>query len=209
MPLPHLRLLYLDTDPEAVHAAGQAQGRRRPCPAGTVLLARLNRASHYLKPREGRPRIETWLNTNMLYRIPRNQVTGGVRALGRLAFIDNYRTIAHRLRADLEACTDPARPGGRLPADRAEAAHQPAARLCRHQPGRRHRQRHVHRPGLRGSGICSSRLGYASRSVVGLFLLPAVTRQPGPDTGPGQRLCRPDRAEPLLRAGDGVLRPLR
>src|SRR5438445_4296623 len=43
----------------------------------------------------------------MLYRIPRNLTTDGLRTLGRLAFIDNYRQIAARLRGDLEACLDP------------------------------------------------------------------------------------------------------
>src|SRR5262249_55062753 len=43
----------------------------------------------------------------MLYRIPRNPVTTGMRALGRLAFFDNFRQITGRLRAELEACVDP------------------------------------------------------------------------------------------------------
>src|SRR5947209_10840709 len=42
----------------------------------------------------------------MLYRIQRNQTTGGWRALGRLAFVDNYRPIIRRLRSGLEASTD-------------------------------------------------------------------------------------------------------
>jgi hypothetical protein len=43
----------------------------------------------------------------MLYRIPRSQMTTGIRALGRLAWCDNYRAIVHRLRAELEALLDP------------------------------------------------------------------------------------------------------
>ena len=43
----------------------------------------------------------------MLYRITRAQQTGAVRALGRLAFCDNYRLIAHRIQGELEACLDP------------------------------------------------------------------------------------------------------
>jgi serine/threonine protein kinase len=104
--LPHVGLLYLDTDPESPTAATRpVQGA--PLAPSEVLLARLNRAIHYQKPREGRPRIDTWFNTNMLYRIPRNLTTDGLRTLGRLAFIDNYRPIAARLREDLEACLDP------------------------------------------------------------------------------------------------------
>src|SRR5438552_1957919 len=78
-------------------------------PAATpVLLAPLNRPSHYLKPRDSKPGLDKWLNPRMLYRIPRSQVTTGVRALGRLAFCDNYRTIARRLQMELDACVEPA-----------------------------------------------------------------------------------------------------
>ncbi len=105
--LPQLRLLYLDTDPEAqTEATGPTVGE--PLIRSETMIARLNRASHYLKPRHGRPRIDTWLDPAMLYRIQRNEVTGGVRALGRLALFGNYPTITLRLQADLSACTDPA-----------------------------------------------------------------------------------------------------
>jgi serine/threonine protein kinase len=103
--LGHLRFLYLDTDADTVRAAGR--GPAETClAAGEALLLRLNRPSHYLKPRDNRPEVRAWLDPQMLYRIPRNQTTGGCRALGRLAFCDNYRLVAHHLRAELEACTD-------------------------------------------------------------------------------------------------------
>jgi hypothetical protein len=103
--LPHLRLLCIDTDPEALTAAGQAE---RGLGVQQLLLARLNRATHYTKPRPGRPALDAWLDPKLVYRIPpRNPTTAGVRALGRLAFIDNYRAIASRLRNELEACTEP------------------------------------------------------------------------------------------------------
>src|SRR5205807_1590177 len=72
-----------------------------------TLLVRLNRASHYIKPRDGRPPLDSWFDTQMLYRIQRNQGTSGLRALGRLAFVDNYRALAGRLRHELEACCAP------------------------------------------------------------------------------------------------------
>lgn len=102
--VPNIRLLYLDTDPEAQRAnlvmrAGKSLSNDQ------ILLARLNRPHHYLRSREARTHIDTWLNPKMLYRIPRNLVTTGMRALGRLAFCDNYRTISRRLRTDLETCT--------------------------------------------------------------------------------------------------------
>lgn len=112
--LPHLRLLVLDTDPEVIRAAtrGCSGNGVSPVEGGrlsetNLLLAPLNRPSHYLKPREGRPDVESWLHTRMLYRIPRSLVTTGVRALGRLAFYDNYPCIIQRLQAELDACMDP------------------------------------------------------------------------------------------------------
>lgn len=104
--LPHLRFLLLDTDPEIMRQATRGPAGAS-LSAGEVLLAQLNRPSHYLKPRDGRPALDSWLNTRMLYRIPRSQVTTGVRALGRLAYIDNYRAIARRLQAEIEATLDP------------------------------------------------------------------------------------------------------
>ncbi len=105
--MPQLRLLLIDTDPEVVRAAG----RGRPgavLPASDVVLTPLHRPSYYLKHRDGRPPLSAWLNQRMLYRIPRSQVTTGVRALGRLAFCDNYRMLAARLRRELEAALEPA-----------------------------------------------------------------------------------------------------
>ena len=104
---PHLRLLLLDTDPDAVRTA--TAGRPGAAlTASEVLLAQLNRPSYYLRPRDGKPALESWLNPRMLYRIPRSQVTTGVRALGRLAFCDNYRTIIRRLQMELDASLEPA-----------------------------------------------------------------------------------------------------
>src|SRR5438105_1526325 len=95
------------TAPPVNRPAGARPAEGGALTASEVQLALLNRAIHYQKPREGRPRIDTWFNTNMLYRIPRNLTTDGLRTLGRLAFIDNYRQIVARLRGDLEACLDP------------------------------------------------------------------------------------------------------
>lgn len=103
--LPNLRFLLLDTDPEVLRAA------TRPSSEGSlttaeILLAPLNRPTHYIKPRDGRIPVETWMEQKMLYRIPRSQVTGGVRALGRLAFTDNYRPLARRFHQELETLLD-------------------------------------------------------------------------------------------------------
>jgi len=108
--LPHLRLLYVDTDGEAVQNSVHG-GQPASLDPGDVLLARLHRPSHYLNPRSihtegGQPLIAAWLDLQMLYRIPRNQSTGGVRALGRLALLDNYPEINERIVDELRACTE-------------------------------------------------------------------------------------------------------
>ncbi len=104
--LPHLRFLLLDTDPEVARTATRGSGAE--ClSTSDVLITPLNRPSHYLKPRDGRPSLDSWLNPKLLYRIPRSQVTTGVRGLGRLAFFDHYRSIIRRLQADLDAITEP------------------------------------------------------------------------------------------------------
>jgi hypothetical protein len=101
--LPHLRLLYLDTLPDAPQVAVNPE-TPGALSMHEVLHTRLNRASHFLKPRDGRPPFESWFSHNLLYRIQRNLETGGLRPLGRLAFFDNYRPIVQRLRLCLEGC---------------------------------------------------------------------------------------------------------
>jgi serine/threonine protein kinase len=172
--LPHLRLMVLDTDPETIRAAVRgANGARFNDSA--VLLAPLNRPSYYLKPRDGRPELESWLHTRMLYRIPRSQVTAGVRALGRLAFCDNYPLITRRLQNMLNACMNP------------ELLHSAVS-----QTGLGLRTNRVRvyiitcLAGGTGSGMfldlaytvraLLKRAGYQQPDVVGLFLLPNVDR---------------------------------
>src|SRR5262249_44088250 len=67
----------------------------------------LNRPSHYLRPVAGKTVLDGWFNPKLIYRIPRNPLTTGMRCLGRLALVDHYRSIIGKLRADLEACTNP------------------------------------------------------------------------------------------------------
>ena len=101
----NLRLLCIDTDPETLQAATASQAGM-PLAPSQVIPMRLNRASHYLKPRRnGRSMIEGWFDPQTLYRIPRNPQTIGLRCLGRLAFCDHYGVFAERFREDLEACT--------------------------------------------------------------------------------------------------------
>ena len=101
----NLRIICLDTDPESLQAAA-ATGGATEFASSEIIPMRLNRAGHYLKPRRnGRSLIEGWFDPQMLYRIPRNPQTQGIRGFGRLAFCDHYRTFATKLREDLESIT--------------------------------------------------------------------------------------------------------
>lgn len=103
--LPHLKLLYVDSDSEEADEATKGDNGLE---SDEVLLTRLNRASHYLKPRRnGRSLIEGWFDSQWLYRIPRNPAVAGQRALGRLAFGDHYTAFVERLDAILEAVVAP------------------------------------------------------------------------------------------------------
>ena len=88
---PHVRTLYIDTDPDGLTAATQGKAESALAPQET-LLTRLHRPTHYLKPREGLPKVESWLNTHALPH-PAHPIPTGMRPLGRLAFLDNYRGI--------------------------------------------------------------------------------------------------------------------
>jgi serine/threonine protein kinase len=172
---PHIRLLYLETDPETVPEAFDGDPSS-VLAENEVLLARLNKPAHYLKPIKNRVSIESWLNLAMLCRIPRNQVTTeGLRLLGRLALADNYRPIITKLKSDLEAIAAPA----------ALASADRATRL-----GLRSNQPRVYvvtgLGGGTGSGMFIDiaylvqrqlqRLGVTKPEVVGMLMLPPADR---------------------------------
>ena len=104
--VPHLRLLHIDTDPEARQALTAAAPEESLVGIESY-LTRLNRPSHYLRSPDVRSLLESWMDVQMLYRIPRTPSTAGLRALGRLAFVDNYQLTLRRMDAELEACLDP------------------------------------------------------------------------------------------------------
>jgi serine/threonine protein kinase len=90
---PHVRLMTIDTDP----AIGGKD----------AVLCKLYRPSHYLARARDCGGLD-WLPHGLLYRLPRNPCTTGLRGLGRLAFWDNARMIEARLKAELQAAVDPA-----------------------------------------------------------------------------------------------------
>jgi len=96
---PHVRYLFLDTDPETVSSALSGPDA---VAAKEVVLAKLNRPAHYLQ-RDGLPPVEYWLPPGALYRLPRTAgPAAGVRAFGRLALFDHVKAIALRIRQEIE-----------------------------------------------------------------------------------------------------------
>jgi hypothetical protein len=107
---PAVRLLFIDTDPEAIEDAGRDRTATRLAGLAPeeVFAAKLNRATHYMKPRlNGRSLTEGWFDPQLLYRLPRAPQTLGLRPLGRLAFLDHYRPLMAKVQAELEAATAP------------------------------------------------------------------------------------------------------
>lgn len=100
--LANIRTIYLDSDPD--HLTLATRGGAAALHTHETVLTRLHRASHYIKPKDGTTSVQSWLPSRMLYRIPRQAVPAGVRALGRLAFVDNYESIVRRLELELHAC---------------------------------------------------------------------------------------------------------
>ena len=100
--LPQVRMLALDTDPDTLQQATNAT-TRAVLRTQETLLTRLQRPSHYLKSRDGKLTTDSWLSSRLLHRIPREQMNAGLRPLGRLAFVDNYRMIAKRMEAEIVA----------------------------------------------------------------------------------------------------------
>jgi hypothetical protein len=176
--LPHLRLLCIDTDAEALQKASGAEPGSLA--AGEVVPMRLNRAGHYLKPRRnGRSLIEGWFDPQTLYRIPRNAQTLGLRCLGRLAYCDHYASFAARLRTELEACRAP----------------EALERADRHTKlGLRSSRPRIYVVAGLGGGTGGGmfldaaytakhrlrQLGYSEPDVVGVFLLPPADRATKP-----------------------------
>ena len=172
--LPHLKLLFIDTDSETLHAA--TAGGSGPLDPSEVIPARLNRPAHYLKPRRnGRSLIEGWFDPQSLYKIPRNPSTVGLRVLGRLAFMDHYRVFTEKLVNCLDSCTHP---------DALSAADR-TTRL-----GLRTNRPRVYIVAGLGGGTGGGmfldaayavrhklrQMGYVDPDVVGLFLLPSAER---------------------------------
>lgn len=92
-PLP-LGWLLLDTDRAAIHGIRSPDLADRLEPDETVLMP-LHGTDHYQAQWK---QLLGWLGRHWLYRIPRSQCVEGIRALGRLALIDNAADVLARVR---------------------------------------------------------------------------------------------------------------
>ncbi|AWM38459.1 Tubulin-like protein [Gemmata obscuriglobus] len=102
--VPCFRFLYVDCDPDAVTKAVSAPP---DVALGTdeVFPVPLQPVTQYR--RRQLEQILDWLPREKLYAIPRSLHAGGSRALGRLAFCDNYLRFVTRLRRELQIATHP------------------------------------------------------------------------------------------------------
>lgn len=173
--IPHVRLLHIDTDPEARQTDRPPAAEENLAP-NEVFLARLNRPSHYLKSQDSRARLDTWMDTQLLYRMPRTPATTGIRALGRLAFFDHYKGLLARLQDALQACRAP---------DVLKAASKQTGLTLRSNRPRVYLLANL--GGGTGSGMFLDlayllrgrllKMGYLAPDVVGTLFLPPASRQ--------------------------------
>jgi eukaryotic-like serine/threonine-protein kinase len=102
--IPLLRFLYVDSDGEEVKAAirGAPEVALR---SHEVYHLPLQSVSHYR--RRQLEHLGDWLPREKLYAMPRALKTQGSRALGRLAFTDNYHRLLARVKREIQQCTHP------------------------------------------------------------------------------------------------------
>lgn len=108
--IPVIRSLYIDTDPMAADFAATEKPWERlaKLKSEQIFSARLNRPTHYMKPRlGGHPITEGWFDAQLLNRLPRTPITMGLRPFGRLAFFDHARALAQKIHHDLEMVLEP------------------------------------------------------------------------------------------------------
>ena len=101
---PLVRFLYIDVDGEAVKSATRGSPEVA-LKAGEVYHLPLQPVSHYR--RRQLDHLSDWLPREKLYTMPRSLKTQGSRALGRLAFADNYLRLLGRFRREIQQAMHP------------------------------------------------------------------------------------------------------
>jgi hypothetical protein len=102
--VPSIRFLYLDVDPQVrtIGVAGSPDRALQPEQVFPILLQPLARYR-----RAALDQLAEWLPREKLHAIPRNMHPQGSRALGRLAFTENYLRFITRCRRELEIASHP------------------------------------------------------------------------------------------------------
>jgi serine/threonine protein kinase len=102
--VPSVRFLYLDADPQA-KTLGTTGSPDRALLREQVFPTPLQPVSRYR--RAALDMLNEWLPREKLHAIPRNMHPQGSRALGRLAFTENYLRFVTRVRRELEIASHP------------------------------------------------------------------------------------------------------
>ncbi len=148
--VPTFRFLYVDCDPDAVTKAVSAPPDVA-LSSDEVFQVPLQPVTNYR--RRQLDQILDWLPREKLYAIPRSLHAGGSRALGRLAFCDNYLRFVTRLRRELQIAAHPE--------SMAQSSDQTGLIPRDHTP-----QVYVFASAAGGSGGMLIDLGYAIRRVL-------------------------------------------
>ncbi|HEV3384470.1 MAG TPA: tubulin-like doman-containing protein, partial [Gemmata sp.] len=148
--VPTFRFLYVDCDPDAVTKAISAPPDVA-LSTDEVFAVPLQPVTNYR--RRQLDQILDWLPREKLYAIPRSLHAGGSRALGRLAFCDNYLRFVTRLRRELQIAVHPE--------SMAQSSDQTGLIPRDHTP-----QVYVFASAAGGSGGMLIDLGYAIRRVL-------------------------------------------
>lgn len=102
--IPLMRFLYVDIDAEALKASTRGEPEMA-FSNGEIHHLPLQPIGHYR--RRQLDQIYDWLPREKLYALPRSLQTQGSRALGRLAFSDNYLRLLARLKREIQEVTHP------------------------------------------------------------------------------------------------------
>ncbi|MFO0814497.1 MAG: tubulin-like doman-containing protein [Gemmatales bacterium] len=94
---PLMSMLAVDTDPTPPQVP--TLGQRL---AEDFVHMPLSRPARYIRSKDELPPVEGWLDSNLLYRMPRNLVTNGIRSFGRLAFIEHHAVFMTRLEREIK-----------------------------------------------------------------------------------------------------------
>jgi serine/threonine protein kinase len=101
---PAVRFLYLDADPDA-RSTGMSGSPDRALGLEHIFPTPLHPVTRYR--RQALDLLSEWLPREKLHAIPRNMNPKGSRALGRLAFTENYLRFVTRVRRELEIAAHP------------------------------------------------------------------------------------------------------